>query len=243
MSTVKIEIDSQAVEVEEGERLLWAALDAGIFIPHLCANREHGHLPASCRLCWVEISGRAAPLLSCTVAVEPGMVVRTRGEAVDRLVRSAFALIMSTHRLECAHCPGNRRCALQKIAKDRKLPLRPKRLEWGVDSPTAPAAPAVQARKARLSLCLRDPGLPVDNSHPLFGFDPNHCVLCGQCVFVCNHVTQCRVLDFHRRGLLTRVGTFQGRPLAEQEHCTHCLECVKVCPVGALFLKKEPPPG
>jgi predicted molibdopterin-dependent oxidoreductase YjgC len=37
---------------------------------------------------------------------------------------------------------------------------------------------------------------------------------------------------------MTRVGTFDGLPLSEHE-CKGCGECVKVCPVGALYLKSS----
>jgi predicted molibdopterin-dependent oxidoreductase YjgC len=34
------------------------------------------------------------------------------------------------------------------------------------------------------------------------------------------------------------VSTFEDKPLAESR-CTHCGECVKVCPVGALIFKND----
>jgi bidirectional [NiFe] hydrogenase diaphorase subunit len=215
---VQIEIDGRKIAVPEGERVLYAALGAGIFVPHLCAGREMDYHPGSCRLCWVEVEGEAGPVLACSTRVRAGMVVRSRSEAVDRLVRTGFYLLLSRHRLDCAHCPADRRCALQQIGKERGLKLRP--------------------RRAPSPLTKIEHDAPVDDSHPRFGLDLNRCVLCGQCVHVCNRIVKCRVLDFHRRGLATVVSTFQGRPLAEQSDCTACLACVKVCPVGALYFKE-----
>ena len=236
MKKIVIEIDGQRVEAEEGTRLLWSALAAGIYIPHLCAGRELDFHPASCRLCWVEVEGRgAAP--ACTVTAVAGLMVRTRSERVDRLVRTGFALLMSTHRLDCGSCPANHHCALQEIARRRKLPLRPKRIEWSLDWPPTALAPTARMRRARIHLALQEPAWPVDLSQPRFGLDRNHCILCGQCIFVCNEIVRCRVLDFQRRGRAMVVNTFQGRPLAEQEDCAGCLRCVQVCPVGALFHK------
>jgi bidirectional [NiFe] hydrogenase diaphorase subunit len=214
MGKVEIQIDGRAVTAEEGDRVLWAALDAGIYVPHLCAGREIAYHPGSCRLCFVEVEGREAPVTACTEMVRPGMAVKTRSPRVDRLVRSGFALIMSTHRLDCAVCPANKKCALQKIARERKLPLKPRGL------------PKIE------------PNWPIDDSRPEFGLNPNHCILCGQCVHVCNEITRSRVLDFRDRGMMTRVGTFDGLPLSEHE-CKGCGECVKVCPVGALYLKSS----
>ena len=58
MSTVSLTIDGQKVKARAGTRVLWAALDNGIYIPNLCAIRERTEPHASCRLCWVEIEGR-----------------------------------------------------------------------------------------------------------------------------------------------------------------------------------------
>jgi formate dehydrogenase major subunit/NADH-quinone oxidoreductase subunit G len=212
MGTVTIEINGQKVTAREGDKLLWAALDAGLYIPHLCAGREIDYHPGSCRLCFVEIKGRAEPALACQETIAPNMVVSTESERVDRLVRTGFELLMSTHRLDCKDCPANKKCALQEIAKQRKIPLKPKRL------------PKIE------------PDWPIDDSHPQFGLNPNHCVLCGKCVHVCNTIENCRILDFSKRGALTSISTFDHAPLAQHD-CSSCLCCVEVCPVGALYRK------
>ena len=82
-----------------------------------------------------------------------------------------------------------------------------------------------------------EPDLPEDVSRPDLGFNPNHCILCGKCVYVCNHEVDKGILDFSRRGMATRVSTFDGEPLASQD-CGDCVRCAEVCPVGALYLVK-----
>jgi bidirectional [NiFe] hydrogenase diaphorase subunit len=163
-------------------------------------------------MCFVEVEGIEQPVTSCNLTVKQGMVVKTRSEAIDRLVRTGFQLLMSTHRLECKKCAANKNCALQTIAKSRKIPLASKRF------------------------VKIDPELPVDESRDDFGLNPNRCVLCGQCVYVCNEINKCRVLDFANRGLKMTVGTFDGGPLKDQA-CDGCMDCVEVCPVGALYKK------
>lgn len=213
MSRVSFEVDGKTIEAEEGARLLPVLLEAGFDIPNLC------HLPGvepphgGCRLCWVEVEGKPAPVTSCTKRVRAGMVVRTRTPAVDRLVGAAFAQLMSVHRLDCKQCPANRNCALQDIARSRKLPLKPR------------------------GLPIVDPGLPVDESRPELGLDPNHCVLCGKCVHVCTHEVKKGILAIIRRGLASTISTFDGQPLADQG-CEGCTRCAEVCPVGAIYLRK-----
>ena len=61
MKTVSLSIDGEKIKAREGDKLLWAALDNGIYIPNLCALREASEPAASCRLCFVEIEGRNDP--------------------------------------------------------------------------------------------------------------------------------------------------------------------------------------
>ena len=54
---VTIQIDGRQICTEQGINVLEAALNNGIYIPHLC---HHPDLPdiGSCRLCIVEVEGR-----------------------------------------------------------------------------------------------------------------------------------------------------------------------------------------
>ncbi len=215
MKPVRLQVDGQPIEAHEGQRLLWAMLEAGIWVPNLCAIEGLEPPRGDCRLCWVQVEGHKRPQTSCSLRVREGMVVTTRNPAIERLVSAGFELLMSTHRLDCKQCPGNRRCALQQIANRRKLKLRPRRL------------PKIE------------PDFPVDESRAELGLNPNHCVLCGKCVHVCQHEVQRGILAMTRRGMATRVATFDDRPLAEQD-CGDCTRCAEVCPVGAIYLRRLP---
>jgi len=213
MSKVKITIDGQHYQVPEGEKLLWAALDCGVYIPHLCSMRGEERPEASCRLCFVEIEGLQEPVTACTQTVTEGMVIRTRTPLVDRLVQTAFELLLSNHQLRCSKCLKNRNCELQKIARERKLKLK----------------------LTRLRSLLEEK--PVDDSPTNFIYDPNRCVLCGQCVRVDRQVGE-GAIGFISRGFTRKVATFRDLPWAES-CCSQCGECVKVCPVGGLVFKKD----
>ncbi|MBM4443965.1 MAG: ferredoxin [Chloroflexi bacterium] len=210
--TVVLTIDGREVRARRGERLLWAALDNGIYIPNLCAIREADLPFGSCRLCFVEIEGRRAPLTACSQFVEEGMVVSTTGPGAKRLRRTAFELLLSHHHLDCRNCARNKNCELQRIA-------------------------AREGFKLKLERYRRIPrSLPVDDSHPLFVYDPNKCVLCGKCIWAC-HEHGIGSIDFAHRGLETKVSTFDNIPMIDSS-CDSCLECVRVCPVGSLVEKE-----
>lgn len=214
MKSVSLTIDGRKVTAREGDMVLWAALDHGIYIPNLCAIRERAEPAASCRLCFVEVEGYRRPVTSCTEPVREGMVVNTRGPNALRLARTGFELIMASHPVDCAHCAANGACELQTIARHLGVKLKPKRF-----------------RKL-----LRD--LPIDTSSPELVYDPNKCVLCGRCVWTCRERLGIGVLGFAHRGFKRVLTTFDDQPLGEAG-CTACAQCVAVCPTGALTLKQQ----
>jgi len=213
MKNVTLIIDGREIKAREGEKLLWIALDNGIYIPNLCAIREARESEAGCRLCFVEVQGRNRPVTACTEPVKDGMVVNTQGTAALRLSRTAFELLMSCHPVDCGQCAANKRCELQKIAVHLRMKLKPSRLR-------------------RL-----ERKLPVDYSSPEFVYDPNKCVLCGRCVWVCRERLGTGALGFARRGFSRIITTFGNKPIAET-NCEGCADCVEVCPSGSLTLKE-----
>jgi bidirectional [NiFe] hydrogenase diaphorase subunit len=215
MKTVSLTINGKKIKARQGERLLWAALDNGIYIPNLCALRDASEPAASCRLCWVEVEGKSQPVTACTEIVEEGMVVNTRSPAALRLARTALELLLASNVVDCAHCPANGACELQKIAQYLGVKLKAKRF-----------------RKI-----LRN--LSIDSSSPLFTYDPNKCVLCGQCIWVCRQRLGISALGFAHRGFNRRVTTFADEPIAEAR-CEGCGDCVTACPTGALCFKDKP---
>jgi formate dehydrogenase major subunit/NADH-quinone oxidoreductase subunit G len=212
MNNISLTIDGKKIRGHAGETILWTALENGIYIPNLCAIREKTKPSASCRLCFVEVEGENEPLISCTEPVKEGMVVNTRGKNALRLARTSAELILASHPVDCGHCLKNRSCELQKIAKHLGIKLKTKRFR-------------------RL-----ERNLPIDESSPLFTYDPNKCVLCGKCVWVCQEKLGIGTIGFTRRGFKRMVSTFQEKPIGESM-CNQCAECVKVCPVGSLVLR------
>ena len=211
MKTVSLTIDGKKVTANAGDKLLRVALDNGIYIPNLCALRDALEPAASCRLCFVKIESRKQLVTACTEEITEGMVVDTRGAL--SLVRTGFELLMASHPVDCARCTKNLTCELQKIAHHLGASLKPRRLR-------------------RL---MRE--LPVDDSSPLFIYDPNKCVLCERCVWVCRHRVGAGTLGFAHRGFDRIVTTFCDEPIGVD--CQECAECVAVCPTGALAFKNK----
>ena len=210
----QITVDGKVIEAEGGVSLLQVCLENGIYIPNLCFLKDFPEPHASCRLCFVEVQGTSGPVPSCTLAVEEGMEVRTDTADVRALQKAAFRLLLSVHRLECAHCPANRRCELQRIARFLKVGLKPSGLEQRFKEPEV----------------VRD--------HPAIDHYPNRCVLCARCVRSCLSDEGLPMMTFAGRGFDTVVSFF-GQGGIEGSACGTCRSCVGVCPVGALVLREE----
>ena len=112
---VTVTIDGQEISVPEGTSVMRAAALMGTSIPKLCATDSLESF-GSCRLCLVEVEGRAGYPASCTTPVTPGMVVRTQTEKLKTLRRSVMELYISDHPLDCLTCAANGDCELQDQA-------------------------------------------------------------------------------------------------------------------------------
>ncbi len=214
MKTIRLSIDGKEIECSGNETLLWAALDNGIYIANLCAVREMAEPYGACRLCFVEVEGESLPVTACTTKVREGMAVNTKGAKALRLARTAFELILSNHPVDCAHCLKSGSCELQKIAKHLGIKLSTKKFKK----------------------ILRD--LPIDESSPVFIYEPNKCVLCGKCVWYCQEKLNTRTIGFAYRGFQRWITTFNDEPVGLSE-CRDRIELAEICPVGAFVSKNE----
>jgi NADPH-dependent glutamate synthase beta subunit-like oxidoreductase len=211
LETIKLNIDGRDVETQAGKSILEAALDAGVYIPHLC---HHPDLPpiGACRLCIVEIEGVAGIHPSCVTPAENGITVRTKTEVIERMRRLAMELMLAGHPADCGSCDKYLNCELQSLKQ-----------YLGVEE---------------LSVKRRSKLLPINTGNPLFVHDPNKCVACGRCVRACQELRGVGILLYVKKGQETLTGTAADLPLADSG-CRFCGACAEVCPTGAIQDRKE----
>ncbi|MFC2069702.1 FAD-dependent oxidoreductase [Chloroflexota bacterium] len=206
MESVKINIDGQDVEVQEGKSVLEAALDSGIYIPHLCHHPDLSPIGA-CRLCIVEIEGVEGLPTSCTTPVSNGMTVRTKTEKVDQRRLLAMELILAGHPDDCGSCNKYLNCELQTLKQ--------------------------YLISDELKVRTRTKLLPLNKSNPLFLHEPDKCVVCGRCVRACHELRGVGVLFYKKKERETYTGTASDLPFADAG-CRFCGACAEVCPTGAI---------
>jgi hypothetical protein len=98
MATIKI--DNKEYDISEGQTVLRAARDAGLFIPSLCHNDNLPHY-TSCMVCMVRDKKTKGFFASCSVPVHEGMDIDISSEEVVALRRRSLELLFSEHRAEC----------------------------------------------------------------------------------------------------------------------------------------------
>jgi bidirectional [NiFe] hydrogenase diaphorase subunit len=94
-------INDQEISAAEGQTLLEAARDAGIYIPTLC------HLDGltdvgACRLCLVEVVGSNKLMPACTTRVQEGMAVYTDTPRLRAYRRQIVELLFAERNHVCA---------------------------------------------------------------------------------------------------------------------------------------------
>jgi formate dehydrogenase major subunit len=209
---VSLVVDGMPVTVPEGTSVMRAALEAGVKVPKLCAS-DNLDAFGSCRICLVEIEGRAGTPASCTTPVAPGMKVTTSNERLRRLRRGVMELYISDHPLDCLTCAANGNCELQDTAGE--VGLRDVRYGYAGENHLAEAK---------------------DTSNPYFDFDPAKCIVCSRCVRACEEVQGTFALTVAGRGFDSRIAASQGEDFLSSE-CVSCGACVQACPTATLIEK------
>ncbi len=203
---MKITIDGKEIEAREGQSVLDAALEAGIFIPHLCSHPDL-EAKGGCRLCSVEIEGMEEPVPSCMTTAEEGMKITVNGPKADKIRKTAMELMLATHPADCTGCPKYGKCEMQSMYQ--YMGVSPER--W--------------RKKSR--------SVPDNESNPLITHLFMRCVRCGRCIRACQDMRGVKVLDYIKTDMGIRAGIPDGKSLKEAG-CRFCGACIEVCPTGSI---------
>jgi NADH-quinone oxidoreductase subunit G len=202
-------LDEQPIEFEPGEKILSAALKAGIEIPYYCYHPALS-IVATCRMCLVDVTdmgnGRPAPKLmtSCSTDAAEGMKVVSHNESVREGRELVMEFLLVNHPLDCPICDQAGECTLQDYSYD-----------YGTGNSEMEYSKRVYG--------WRDIGTFVM-------LERNRCIHCTRCDRFTREITGTHEFGMFNRGHQLTVDTFTDRPMTNKFQGN----MADICPVGCI---------
>jgi NADH-quinone oxidoreductase subunit G len=201
-----ITIDGQRIECKDRQMILQACLDANLPLPHYCYHPGLS-IPASCRICLVEVEGLPKMVPSCQTPVRDGMVVHSKSPKAVANQKQVMEYLLVNHPLDCPVCDQAGECLLQ----DYSYQYGRSQSRFEEDKHKKPK---------------KDVGLNV----LLYN---DRCIMCTRCVRFTREVSGTNELFVEGRGHREEISIFPGQPLDNKLSGN----VVDLCPVGALLDK------
>src|SRR5580704_13911679 len=108
----KITVDGRVIECKPGQMILQACQAAGVQLPSYCYH-DGRSIPASCRICLVEVEGIPKLVPSCQTPVRDGMVVFSKSTKAVMNQKQVMEYLLINHPLDCPVCDQAGECFLQ----------------------------------------------------------------------------------------------------------------------------------
>ena len=149
---------------------------------------------------------------ACSTPPKSGMEIKTNTPRLRKYRKMILELLLSNHCRDCTTCEKNGACKLQELAS-----------RFGIS-------------KVRFDNTA--PTNEIDDSSLSIIRDKSKCILCGDCVRMCEEVQHVGAIDFIRRGAKMSVSTAFDKPLSSS-NCVGCGQCAAVCPTGAIVVRND----
>jgi NADH-quinone oxidoreductase subunit G len=181
---ITLNIDGQAVTVDNGATVMDAATKLGIFVPHFCYHKKLS-IAANCRMCLVQVEKAPKPLPACATPATEGMKVMTHSDPAIQAQKGVMEFLLINHPLDCPICDQGGECQLQDLA-----------VGYG------PSASRYQEEKRVVV---------NKNLGPLISTDMTRCIHCTRCVRFGQEVAGIMELGMAGRGEHSEILTFVSR--------------------------------
>ncbi|MFQ5979366.1 MAG: FAD-dependent oxidoreductase [Candidatus Heimdallarchaeota archaeon] len=258
---IEIEIDGNTVQISKGTTILDAALQANVYIPHLCS---HPDLPPheategtnqiyqgarfvsgsskgetaedheGCRLCVVHVEGNPGLVPACTTETKTGMIITIDSDEIKAHRQKRLSQILESHPHACLTCAQREGCAREPCSSN--VP---------VEERCCPLLGHCELEKISGYIDIPEytsryvsQKIPVIEDDPLIIRNYELCINCTRCVRACGDLRGVHALGYSYVEGLRVIGTI-GEPSLAEAGCKFCGACVEVCPTGALQDKKQ----
>lgn len=202
-------VDGISVEIENERNLLEVIRKIGIELPTFCYSSELS-IYGACRMCMVE-NEKGGLEAACSTIPKAGMNIKTNTVRLQKYRKNILELLLANHCSDCTTCDKSTKCRLQELAK-----------RFQINNVRFPNTAKHQ----------------IDDSSACITRDAGKCILCGDCVRMCNETQNVGAIDFTYRSSKVAVNTAFGKPIGET-NCVGCGQCAAVCPTGAIVVKNE----
>ncbi|MEG1846985.1 MAG: [FeFe] hydrogenase, group A [Lachnospiraceae bacterium] len=203
-------IDGIRADFDEEKNILQVIQKVGIHVPTLCYYSDLS-IYGACRMCVVE-DERGGILASCSTPPKDKMKIRTNTPKLRHHRKMILELLLATHCRDCTVCEKNQKCRLQQLAA-----------RFGLDT--------IRFKNTHDDQIIDDSSVSIVR-------DPSKCILCGDCVRMCNETQQVGAIDFAYRGSDMVVTPAFNRKLVDTD-CVNCGQCAAVCPTAAITVKSN----
>lgn len=203
-------IDDMPVEINGEKNILELVRKVGIELPTFCYYSELS-VYGACRMCMVETKN-GEMTASCSTPPKAGMEVYTNTPRLRKYRKMILELLLSNHCRDCTTCEKNGHCKLQELAQ-----------KFGI-------------KEIRFNNTAEN--RVMDKSSVCIVRDKSKCILCGDCVRMCEEVQNVGAIDFIGRSSKMSIGTAFDEPIAAS-NCVGCGQCAAVCPTGAIVVKND----
>ena len=203
-------IDGIRTEFTDEKNILQVIRKAGIHVPTFCYYTDMS-IYGACRMCVVE-DERGGIIASCSTPPRDKMIIKTNTSKLHEHRKMILELLLASHCRDCTTCEKNGNCRLQMLAARFRLTQ-------------------VRFPNTHPERCIDDSSLAIVR-------DPSKCILCGDCVRMCNEVQHIGAIDFAHRGADMVVSPAFGKNIADTD-CVNCGQCAAVCPTAAITVKND----
>jgi len=178
---LKLKVNNNDIEVEEGLTVLQACEKAGVEIPRFCYH-EKLSIAGNCRMCLVEVEKSPKPVASCAIRAVEGMNIKTNTKIVEKARKGVMEFLLANHPLDCPVCDQGGECDLQDQS-----------MFYGVD-------------KSRFNENKRE--VSEKNMGPLIKTQMTRCIHCTRCIRFATEVAGVPELGAIGRGEDMQITTY-----------------------------------